>query len=103
MNDLIYCGFNAIHPLEPKAMSRRELKEKLRGKVCLLGGVDLDRLLMRGTTREVEDSVKELVKELAPGGGFGMGSTNSVTKKVPLENYRAMIEAVSEYGKYPIR
>jgi len=41
-------------------------------------------------------------KMFAPGGGFMLGSANSVTNYVPLENYRAMLDATFEYGAYPI-
>jgi uroporphyrinogen decarboxylase len=39
---------------------------------------------------------------LAPGGGYCVSSSNSVTEYVPFENYMAMREAVLKYGKYPI-
>jgi len=43
-----------------------------------------------------------LIKNVAHGGGYLLGSANSVTKSVPLKNYQAMSEATFEYGNYPI-
>ena len=40
--------------------------------------------------------------ELAPGGGYAIGSSNSISNYVKLDNYRAMLDAALEYGRYPI-
>lgn len=102
LDDLIDCGVNAIHPIEPKAMDIREVKEEYGDKLCILGGLNLDYPLSRGTPEEVEEEVKRLIREVAPGGGYCLGSSNSITEYVPLENYKAMLESGLKYGKYPI-
>lgn len=43
-----------------------------------------------------------LLCDVAPGGGYCVGSSNSVPEYVPAANYRAMIETVHKYGRYPI-
>ena len=102
LEDLIDCGFNALHPIEPKAMDILEVKKKAGGALCLLGNIDLGYTLTRGTPQEVETEVKEKIRTVAPGGGYCVGSSNSVTAYVPLENYNAMREAAFQYGKYPL-
>jgi uroporphyrinogen decarboxylase len=102
MEDLIHIGVNGLHPIEPKAMDVRELKEKVGNRLCILGTVDLDYPLSRGTPKEVREMVKERMKYIAPGGGFCIGSSNSIAHYVPLENYKALIDATFEYGRYPI-
>jgi uroporphyrinogen decarboxylase len=62
----------------------------------------LDYPLSRGTPQEVEEEVKRLIKEIAPGGGYCLGSSNSIPEYVPLENYKAMLDSGLKYGKYPI-
>lgn len=103
LDDLSKCGINAIHPIEPKAMDIVEVKEEYGDTFCILGGVNLDYPLSRGTPEEVEREVKRLVKEIAPGGGYCLGSSNSIPEYVPLENYKAMLEAGDRYGVYPIQ
>jgi len=71
-------------------------------KLCLIGNIDLGYTLTRGTPQEVEEEVKQRLREVAPGGGYCLGSSNSVTDFVPLQNYNAMREAVLRYGAYPI-
>ena len=102
LDDFIAMGFHAIHPIEPKAMDVVELKNRVRGKLALLGSVDLDFPLSRGTPEDVTDYVRKRIRESAPGGGFAIGSSNSVTHYVPLDNYRAMLDTVARYGEYPI-
>lgn len=95
LEDLIGVGFNALHPIEPKAMDSRELKKKVAGRMCLLGNVEVDRLA-RGTPDEIRKIARENIRDLAQDGGYCLGSSNSVTSYVRLENYRAMIETVFE-------
>jgi uroporphyrinogen decarboxylase len=102
LDDLIDCGFNAIHPIEPKAMDIGYTKKTWGHKLCLIGNIDLGYTLTRGTPQEVEAEVKQRLREVAPGGGYCLGSSNSVTDFVPLQNYNAMREAVLRYGAYPI-
>jgi uroporphyrinogen decarboxylase len=102
MDDLADCGIRGIHPVEPQAMDIVEVKKKYGDKFCIFGNIDLDHTLTRGTVEEVEAQVKKRIKELAPGGGWGLAASNSVPDYVKPENYRAMVTAAKKYGKYPI-
>jgi uroporphyrinogen decarboxylase len=102
IDDVIACGFNALHPIEPTAMDIKYLKEKYGDKLCLIGNVGLDHPLTRGTPQDVELAVKQLIHEIAPGGGFAIGSSNGIPGWVPVENYQALREASMKYGRYPI-
>ena len=101
LDDLIACGFNALQPIEPKAMDIVEVKQRVQGKLCVIGNVDVD-LLARGTPEQIREETKRLLREVAPGGGYCLGSGNSVPNYVPVENYRTMVETVHEFGEYPI-
>ena len=102
LDDLADCGICAIHPLEPLAMDIVEIKKRYGDRFCIFGNIDLEHTLTRGTVEEVEAQVKRRIKELAPGGGYGLAASNSVPDYVKPENYRAMVEAAKKYGKYPI-
>ena len=100
--DLIAAGFNAIQPIEPKVMDIVELKRQVGDRLCLIGNIDLGYTLTRGTPAEVEAEVRERIRTVGPGGGYCVGSSNTVTYYVPPQNYIAMIEATRRYGKYPL-
>ena len=102
LDDIVGCGFNALHPIEPKAMDIAEVKKKVGDKLCLLGNIDLGYTLSLGTPQEVEEEVKEKIRTAGAGGGYCVGSSNSVTAYVPLANYNAMREAAFKYGTYPL-
>ncbi len=103
LDDLADCGVKAIHPIEPQAMDIVEVKKRYGNKFCILGNIDLDYTLTRGTVDEVEEQVKTRIRELGPGGGYCLAASNSIPDYVKPENYKAMVEAGKRYGKYPIR
>jgi uroporphyrinogen decarboxylase len=102
MEDLIGLGIQALHPIDPTCMDIEEAKGRIGGRVCLFGNIAND-LLAEGTPEEVADLVKKRLATLAPGGGYGLGSGNSVPAWTRIENYRAMLNAALHYGRYPIR
>jgi len=95
-DDIIDCGVDAIHPIEPKAMDIAEVKEKVGEKLCILGHVDVD-LLSRGTEEEVRQKVRNNIEKAGYNGGYSVGSGNSVPEYVKYENYIAMIEETKNY------
>ncbi len=103
LEDIIGCGFDAMHPIEPKAMDIVEVKRKVAGRITLIGNIDLGYTLTRGTPAEVDAEVKERIRTVGPGGGYCVGSSNSIPSYVPLANYNAMREAAFRYGGYPLK
>jgi uroporphyrinogen decarboxylase len=101
MDTLLECGFTALHPIEPKAMDIRKLHFKYRDRICFLGNIELDTLI-RGAPGDIRDLVINNLKDIAPDGFYAAGSSNSVTKAVPVENYLSMNDTTLRYGRYPI-
>ena len=101
IDDLIDCGFNAIHPIEPKAMSSEDIISKYGTKLCLLGNIEMDTLI-RGKTGDVKELVLRNLKNLAAKGFYACGSSNTITTPMPVENVTAMVKTVRSFGKYPI-
>jgi uroporphyrinogen decarboxylase len=99
MDDLIDLGLDALHPIDPTAMDIVEVKRRWGNRLCLFGNVDLE-LLRSGSPEEVRAKARDLLRLLAPGGGYGIGSGNSVPAWARLENYNAMREAALEFGRY---
>lgn len=102
-NDLYDCGIRGINPIEPQAMDIEEVKKEYGDKFCIFGNIDLEYTLTRGTVDEVVALVKKRLKELGPGGGYGLSSSNSIPDYVKPENFKAMVETGKKYGKYPIK
>jgi len=102
MPDLIACGFDAIHPFEPKAMDIVAHKRMYGDKIGIIGNIDLGYTLTRGTPAEVAAECRQRIAQLGPGGGYSLASSNSIPEYVPYENFVALLEATHEYGRYPL-
>jgi hypothetical protein len=82
-------------------MDIREVREKTRGKLALLGHIDLD-TLCRGSREEVEQLTLEVLKKAAWDGGYVAGSSNTIPFYVKYENFLTMNATVKKYGRYPL-
>jgi len=103
MDLLIDTGIHGINPLEPLAgMDIERAKREYGRRVCLIGNIDCGDLLSNRSPEEVKLAVRETIRKAAPGGGYMMSSSNAIHASVKPENYKAMIEATEEYGKYPL-
>jgi uroporphyrinogen decarboxylase len=101
MEDLIDLGLDVLQPIDPSCMDIVKVKEEYGDRLCLVGNV-ANELLRSGTPGEIEKRVKDLIGKVAPGGGYCVGSGNSVPEWAKFENYMAMREATLKYGSYPI-
>lgn len=101
---IIETGFEILNPLQPlaKNMEPERLKDEFGRKIILCGGVDIQRLMPFGTKEEVEEGVKELIRTLAPGGGWMIAPANNIPPDVPPENILALYDTAYQYGRYPI-
>jgi uroporphyrinogen decarboxylase len=102
MEDIIDMGVDVLQPIDPTCMDIVKVKDRYGDRLCLVGNVS-NEMLRSGTPAEVEERVKYLIRKVAPGGGYCVGSGNSVPEWAKFENYMAMREATFKYGNYPIR
>jgi len=100
---LIDTGIAGIHPIDPGAgMDIGVAKARYGDRICLIGNTDCGALLTMGTEEEVRQAVKECIQKAGKGGGLVCASSNSIHSGVPPRNYIAMIDAIREYGRYPL-
>lgn len=102
-DDLMTMGMDAFNPFQPDVMDIFDYKERYGDRLCVWGNIDLQYTLTRGTPEETRKEVKEKLARLAPGGGYLMATSNSITDYCKVENVMAMMEAKEEFGHYPIR
>lgn len=73
-------------------------KDILRGHTCIGGNVPAS-LLQVGSTQEVEEYCKKLIKVCGKGGGFILGCSSGSDEAKPA-NIKAMIDSAKKYGRY---
>jgi uroporphyrinogen decarboxylase len=92
MEDLIeYVGIDAKHSFEDEIMPVAEFKRIYGDRVAVLGGVDVG-FLCRATPEDVRRYVRDVLDACAPGGGYCLGTGNSVANYIKLENYLTMLD-----------
>ena len=101
LDDIVAAGVNALHPIDPLGMDIYAVRGQLAGRLAIIGNVDVD-LLLQGTPEQVVEDTKKHLRELAPGGGYIMGSGNSIPRAAKPENFRAMLDTTFQWGHYPI-
>lgn len=93
-------GISAMNPIQPNCNDIYAYKREYGADLCFIGNMDLAGVLSFGTPEQVREDTIKHIRALAPGGGYVVSSSHTVTDDVPPENYRAMIETTWEQGRY---
>ncbi|MFX0100209.1 MAG: uroporphyrinogen decarboxylase family protein [Candidatus Hodarchaeota archaeon] len=100
IDDLIhFVGINAWHSFQDIILPVTEAKEKYGDRVAILGGVDVE-VLCTSSIPEVKEYTRNVLERCMPGGGYALGSGNSITNYMKIENYKAMLEIGKKHGGY---
>ena len=72
--------------------------------MCLNGGIDTVNTVWRGTPESIDRAVRDAISAAqAPGGGYILGTSDSIVEETPPENFRAFFEASRRHGGRPAR
>lgn len=100
MDDLIEdVRIDAKHSYEDAILPVIQAKEKYGDRISILGGVDVDKLVQLPEAG-LRSYVRKIIEKCAPGGGYALGSGNSVANYIPVRNYLAMLDEGVRYGKH---
>ena len=98
MEDIIEdMGFDAKHSYEDTIQTVEDAYEQYKGRIAILGGIDVDFIFTR-TPAEVAERSRRMIERSEKIGGYALGTGNSVPEFVPKENYYAMIDVVRKTG-----
>lgn len=100
MDDLIDdVGIDGKHSFEDVILPVAQAKRRWGHRVSILGGVDMD-YLTRRSEEEVRAYTRKILEDCMPGGGYALGTGNTVANYVPVRNYLAMLDEGWKHGKY---
>jgi uroporphyrinogen decarboxylase len=92
MEDLIEdVKIDAFHSFEDTIVTVDEAKALWGDRIALLGGIDVD-FMCRSTEEQVRERTRVTLERCMSGGGYCLGSGNSVANYIPLGNYLAMMD-----------
>jgi uroporphyrinogen decarboxylase len=106
IGDFIEIGVDILNPIQTSAGKMSDLhslKKHYGNNIVFCGGIDSHRILPHGSVAEVREEVRRVIEALGPGGGCMIGAVHTVMNDVPPENVLAMVDAVEEFGYYPLR
>ncbi len=92
MDDLIhYVKIDGKHSYEDEITPVWDFKKKYGQDIAVLGGVDVDKLC-RCSEREIRRYVRAILDSCMEGGGYLLGSGNTVANYIPVENFLIMLD-----------
>lgn len=100
---LISMGLDGVHAIQPccRGMDLARLKSQYGDAILLNGAIDSHHVLINGTPESVRQRTREVLRIMAPGGGYVAGASHDyILEETPVENVVAMFDAVAEYGVY---
>ncbi len=94
--DLIEVGVDVLNP-QGNCIDRRRLRSLTRGQVCILGDIDRQQTLPRGTPEDVRAAVRADIDTFGSSAG-GLIAYGKVGGDTPIENIEAMLDEMFRYG-----
>ncbi|MBN1910744.1 MAG: hypothetical protein JW818_13445 [Pirellulales bacterium] len=91
-------GVDAKHSFEDAIMPVTEAKRRYGHRIGILGGIDVD-FLCRQDEQVIRERVRETLEVCQPGGGYVLGSGNSIPNFMPLDHYLAMLDEGRKFGR----
>ncbi len=92
MEDLIEeVKIDALHSFQDTIVPVTDAVAQYGERIALLGGIDVD-FLCRSDEAMVRKHVRETLETCQSGGGYCLGTGNSVANYIPLDNYLAMLD-----------
>jgi len=88
---------DARHSFEDTIEDVTEVKQTYGQRIALLGGIDVD-FLCRADEAAIRRRVRHTLDACLPGGGYLLGTGNSVANYIPLENYLIMLDEGRRYS-----
>jgi uroporphyrinogen decarboxylase len=105
LDDFVEIGIDILNPVQTSSGGLSDLsdiKKRFGKNLAFCGGIDTHRVLPFGTPAEVRDEVRRVMTLLGPAGGCLIGAVHTIMNDVPPENVLAMVDAVEEFGRYPL-
>ena len=91
MPALIEAGIDGKHSFEDAIEPVTVAKKRWGDRIAVLGGIDVD-FLARADEAAIRKRVRETLEVCQPGGGYCLGSGNSIANYIPVDHYLVMLD-----------
>jgi uroporphyrinogen decarboxylase len=97
--ELIDINLDVIGHLQTAALDLPTIAEAYRGQITFFGGIDVQYTIVDGTRQDVRDEVQAMITNFhAFDGRYIASPSNTIMPETPVENVRALFEAIREFG-----
>jgi uroporphyrinogen decarboxylase len=106
IEDFIEIGVDVLNPIQTSAGKMSDLqglKQRYGRRLIFCGAIDTQHILPHGTPEKVKQEVRRVINILGENGGYMVASVHTIMNEVPAENILAMVDAVEEFGYYPLK
>ena len=93
-------GINILNPIQATANNLEEVRRRTLGRMALMGGIS-SKLISEGTAEQIRTQVRKNILLLGKDGGYFCAADQGMPW--PRENYDALVKAVEEFGRYPLK
>lgn len=97
MPAMLDAGIDGRHSFEDVIEPVTEIKKRWGDKMALLGGIDMSFLTL-ADEMSIRKRVRETLDICQEGGGYCLGSGNTVANYIPLDNYLTMLDEGRAYA-----
>lgn len=103
IEEYIDMGYEVVSPItyNARGMAPAELKKRYGQHITFHSGIDVQEVMARGSVEDVKRHVEEVVRTLAPGGGY-IFAIEDIKPEVPPAQIVAAFDTAREVGTYPI-
>lgn len=99
LDDYLSLGAACFQSVDPMAgMDIAQTKKRCHGKMTLMGNVQCS-LLQDGPPEAIEKSALYCLEHASSGGGYVFGTSNTIFKGMPLENYDHMLDVFNRFNR----
>ena len=99
--ELIEIGVDVLNPVQPACIDPAKLKRQYGHDLCFWGTIDQQYILPFGTPEQVRAQVLERLETVGSDGGLILAPTHHVQLDTPLENFWAMVRAITGEQELP--
>jgi len=100
LDDLIEIGLTTLNPVQPEVIDHNWLLNTYGDRLSYYGGISTQTVLPNGSPDEVERTVANCIRKLAPDKtGLLISPSHRLMSDTPVQNVEALLKSFKKYGK----
>jgi uroporphyrinogen decarboxylase len=106
ISDMAETGVDILNPVQTSLddfSDTHKLNAEYGGKICFHGGIDVQKVLPGAGPEEVRVEVNRRICDLGKGGGYIVTTCHNIGADIPVQNLKAMYDAIKEFKRYPLK